>query len=74
LKAAGKKESIVLARNAEAVPHIIIATKADSNELQAAKTLKKYLDKITGANFKILLDSVPLTANYIEPVPIILNF
>jgi hypothetical protein len=66
LKAAGEKKSIVLASNAEAVTPIIIAAEAGSNELQAAKTLKKYLDKITGANFKILLDSAPLTTNYIS--------
>lgn len=66
LKAIGEKKSIVLAANAKAIATIIIAAKASSKELQAAKELKKYLDKITNANFKILLDSAPLTANYIS--------
>lgn len=61
LKAIGEKKSIVLAANGKAIASIIIAAKANSKELQAAKTLKKYLDKITKSNFKILRDSAPLT-------------
>ena len=66
LKATGRKKSIILAENGKAVASIVIATKASPKELQAAKRLKKYLDKITGANFKILRDTASLTANYIS--------
>lgn len=66
LRLEGISRTMALAADGKATSVIIIPAKASPEEQEAAEELKKYLDRMTGASFKVQGDDSPFEGAYIS--------